>query len=209
MANKSQEIIVETWISEKAFCIRNIAMIIIYRADLNKIWRIVPLKNKYYEEEINAFEKKDSEAKGETSIHKIGYNYQPVFDWVVKDTSAAERINNIDCRRVTVQGEADFAQKSIEIWFAKNMKFTINDVYKKMLSYLFIKDDDMKKVFNIYKEAFNCLPMKIIETTDNAISPKIIYETEIKKIETADPPAGVYELPKEAVKVNSLEELNK
>ena len=207
MNNPSPKAITEIWIGEQAFYVKNGRMIVIYRKDLGKVWTIFPARKKYYEEQINSPVKNEEENNNDKSFHKTGYDYEPVFDYVLNETKKTEKIKEIDCRQIIALGDADYAQDNIEIWFSKNVPIDLGGLYKEAVKYTISSDFD--KVYKLYPELYNNLVLRSKETVENAIAPAIIYEREVSKVEKSAPPENIYEIPSGCVKVNSIEELYK
>lgn len=199
--------ITNVWISENAFSIRSLSNVIIYRRDLGKVWHLLPFKNRYYEQDIAEFEKSADPVKEKISVHKLGQNYTPEYNWILKPGNSDETVNGYECKKFVALGDADFADDKIEIWGPHNSPLKLDDLAKKALMYY--AENNYQGIVKLFPELNNYLIVKLVERINNSIAPEIINETLITKIEETPPNQTLYELPKGCTKVNSIDDLYK
>jgi hypothetical protein len=193
------------WYGEKSFTINAGRTIIIYRKDLGKIWTVMARENKYFEETISEPAKQETDQVENVSIHRLGQDYEPVFDWIIKPAYSLENIGGFDCKKISANGDADYAEINIDIWIAQNTDLVMNDLLK--TAFEFMSDDNWRTLYKTHPELKDFFIIKSASTLIGAIAPERITEKEMKIEKNATPPAGIFELPKGCVKVNSINEL--
>lgn len=196
------------WVSGNNFSIRSLSSVIIYRGDLGKIWRIVPFRNKYYEEDISKPEIQSEQKKQISNIHKIGQEfYDPQFDWQLDPHTSTDTARGYKCVKFTANGDADYADDTIELWGTKESPVKMDETLKTAFEYY--SEDNHKTVRKLFPILNDYLIVKMVEKINHSISPITLIETVISKQEDTASPANMYELPKGCIKVNSIDDLYK
>lgn len=205
MSRTYPKTVTNLWFGENSFTINAGRTIIIYRKDLGKIWTILTKNNRYYESLISESEKPETNEEETVSIHKLGQNYEPVFDWIIKPGNSTENVGGFECNKITANGDADYAEINIDIWTAKNTGVVMNDLLKTAFKYM--ADDNWRALYKLHPELKDLFIVKSIDTLVSAIAPDRITEKEMKIETNVTPPGNIFELPKGCVKVNSINEL--
>ena len=193
----------ETWIGEDKYYHKSGNFITITRYDLNKKWIIFPRQKRYLEEPI---EKKISNEKEEPSrIQELGFNYQPEFDWIVRQTEDERIIDGKTCRCTIFEGDADYAEETREYWLTEDLPIDLERYHQVLI------DPIEDKYWAAYYQAFPiekyALPLETKIITENAIAPTMTWNFEMIRVETAEPPDNIYEIPEGYARVNTREEL--
>jgi len=199
----------EIWIGENAAAIKGRNTTTIFRFDLDKVWIINIRGKRYYEQSIEDYIKKESETneKKET-IHELGWEYYPDYKWTIKELNDKKIINNLNCRHFIALGEADFSDIKIDLWMSDEINIQHKEVLKNIIFKPVTRSNWNWNEATLKLKAL-CSDYIVSSTVVNEppIASTMTYIKTIDKIETIIVPAEIYELPKEVLKVNSLEEL--
>jgi hypothetical protein len=195
----------ESWITDNKVYVKTSRFISITRYDLKKKWIILPEQKRYFEEPIDwpVQPDKNKDTQSKQSIHEVGWDYIPQFDWIIEKTDQKEDINGRECQKIIADGDADYEEKTIEIWVSKDAPINIERFNNMTL----LANEEWKNIFQTSPELKKLFIVKTKHTIVNDIAPTMYYEETITKAETAAPPQNIYELPEGLEKVNSLREL--
>jgi len=195
----------ETWITDNKVYGKTSRFITITRYDLKKKWIILPEQNRYFEEPIEwpIQPDKNKDTPSKQNIHEVGWDYIPQFDWIIEKTDQKQDINGWTCQKIIADGDADYEEKTIEIWASKDAPINI-ERFNNMTQ---LDNEEWKNIFETLPELKKLFIVKTKHTNVNDIAPTMYYENTIIKAETADPPQNIYELAEGLEKVNSLKEL--
>jgi hypothetical protein len=203
MGNTTPPAANEVWISDQAVWISSGRVTALLRFDLDKRFYLNPAQKRYYEEPL---EGKDAAASSTPErIQEAGWNYVPDYDWVLHDTGDEKAIEGRACRRLTLEGDADYAEEVREYWVSRDVPIDLDRYYR-----LLTKRELRGGLLAIYEKTPLLRQGFILEsrtTTENPIAPTMIWMNKVMKLERADPPAGIYEVPPGFKKVNTLREL--
>jgi hypothetical protein len=195
----------ESWITDNKVYVKTSRFITITRYDLKKKWIILPEQKRYFEEPIDwpIPSDKNNEIQSKQTIHEVGWDYIPQFDWIIEKTDQKEDINGWECQKIIAYGDADYEEKTIEIWASKDRPINI----ERLNNIALLANEEWKNIFQTSPELKKLFMVKTKHTNVNDIAPTMYYEETIIKAEIADPPQNIYELPEGLEKVNSLREL--
>jgi hypothetical protein len=190
----------EYWITDNNVYLKSGSFVTITRYDLKKRWIIFPDQKKYVEESISITKK---ETKSNQSIHETGWDYNPAYDWIIKKSDRKQDINGWECQEIIADGDADYAEKNIEIWVSKDIPINIqhfNDLVQRT-------NEEWAGIFQTFPELKKLFIVKTRQTIVNAIAPAKHLENKVIKAEIAEPPQNIYDLSEGLEKLNSLKEL--
>ncbi len=193
----------EMWIGENKRCYKSRFSTLIHRYDLKKRY-IINLRNKKYMEEPLEESSKPAE-KEKTRIQTLGFNYQPVFDWIVIKTEKEKIVDGLTCRLYILEGDADYAEEKRERWVAQDVPIDLDRYYKLVVEPDL--DEEWLKIYEKNPELKNSITLESRIITENAIAPTMTWNFKITKIESLEPPEGLYEIPEGFQKVETREEL--
>jgi len=199
----------EIWIGENAAAIKGRSTTTIFRFNSDKVWIINTKGKKYYEQSIEEYLKKEVETneKKET-IHELGWEYNPSFEWKVKELNDKKIINNLNCRHYIAIGEADFSDIKIDLWMSDEVDIQHKTVLKDIIFKPVTRSEwGWNEAAIKLKELCSDFIISSTVINEPPIASKMTYIKTIDKIETIIVPAEIYELPKEVLKVNFLEDL--
>ena len=203
MGNTMPPMTQDLWVSDQAVWMSSGRTTALIRFDLGKRFYLNPAQKRYYEEPL-AGSTAPAQAAPER-IQEVGFNYVPDYDWTLRDTGEEKVIDGRTCRRLILDGDADYAEEVREYWIARDVPIDLGRYYR-----LLTKRDLKGQLLTIYettpllREGFI---LESLTTTENPIAPTIVWMNKVTKLEKADPPAGTYEVPPDFQKVNSLREL--
>jgi hypothetical protein len=205
MGHKYPKMISEFWITDNNVYLKTRRFITITRYDLKKKWMILPEQKRYFEESISlpVPSDKDKETQLNQTIHEVGWDYVPQYDWIIEKTDQKQDISGWECQKVIADGDADYMEKTIEIWISKDAPINI-ERFNNMTQ---LANDEWNSIYQTSPELKKFFIVKTKHTIVNAIAPTMLRENKVIKAETADPPQNIYELPEGLEKVNSLREL--
>jgi hypothetical protein len=199
----------EFWVGDNAACIKSRMGTTVFRFDLDKVWIINTRGKKYFEQSIEDYIKSDSENhKHEVSIHDLGWDYDPEFEWTVEKLDDEKFITGWKCRHFLIKGEADFTEIQIDLWVSGEIDIPHKSVFKDIIFKPVTRSewDWDEAALRLGK----LCPDLIVSSTvvnEPPIARTITYIKTIDKIEQVAPPEGIYEIPEGTLKVSSLEEL--
>ena len=193
----------EMWIGENMRCYKGRSFTLIHRYDLKKRFIINHRNKKYMEEPIK--ESSEPAEKEKARIQTLGFDYQPVFDWVVSKTDKEKIIDGIPCRLYIFEGDADYAEEKRELWIAQDVSIDLDRYYRLIVEPDL--DEEWSKVYEKNPELKHSIALESQIFTENAIAPTMTWNIKVTKIESAGPPEGLYELPEGFQKVETREEL--
>ena len=188
----------ETWIAENKACMLIGQFKTIIRQDLGKKWDVYPDLKAYLESPIE-----DQAKDKEESIHDIGWDYTPEYDWTVEETNETQVIDGRECIKIIARGDADYAEQIIDMCISKKPPLDTQRYYR-LISTI---DGKWKDILAAYPKLKDALVVQSGYTRINPIAPTMTGETRLIKVETAEPPPNLYEIPEGMEKVESMEEL--
>jgi len=182
----------EYWFSGKNVYRKRGNAITITRKDLELSWNIDLSTNTYWEEKI-VKEKKLKKEKEDTRA--LGFQYEPSFDWTIREPGEKKEIDGSMCFAITVEGDDDFAESITRIWLSPDSPLEdlrpINDILTNSM-YNQGESEIVQKILKKYPKAqwVSCE-----HTIDNPIAPIIRSVITLKKVEIAAAPANIFDLP--------------
>ena len=203
MGNTMPPMTQDLWVSDQAVWMSSGRTTALLRFDLGKRFYLNPAQKRYYEEPLAG----PAPAAGTTSerIQEVGWNYVPEYDWTLLATGDEKVIDGRTCRRFILDGDADYAEEVREYWVSRDVPIDVGRYYR-----LITKRELRGQLLAIYEATPLLREGLIIEsqtTTENPIAPTIVWANKVTKLERADPPAGIYEVPSDFEKVSSLRDL--
>jgi hypothetical protein len=178
----------DVWRSKSAEYYAARDQITITRQDLKKRW-VINAKAKTYLE-ISLDHPPSPEAR--EKLHNEGYEYEPELDWVLKETREEKEICGFGCKKFVLEGDADYSKKTIEIWITDavgihqdSYDHPERDFQGREAGPLLEKYEPLKNRFVLWE--------KVID--ERPIGQTYIWESRVLKIEEAQAPAGIYDLP--------------
>jgi|GEM_PF-2476193 len=172
----------------------------ISRHDLGVVYTLLIKKNIYYVDSIKA-DKKDNTATKDIDFRYIGVDrYNPVYDWVTNLESKNDTTGLFKSDHYIADGDADFDQVSLEFWLTKpddrNMAELFSEIAVNSMSY----QSTRKPMADLLSKKKQEVPVRIIELINNPIAPPIKNVIVIEKLEPAEAPEGIFDLPAGAKK---------
>jgi len=164
----------------------------ITRRDLGVVWSIDTKAGTYAERALAKAGASPATAP-EEKLHNDGYEYEPVFDWTFKDMGLEEDVAGIRCRKFVLDGDADLSEKVIELWAAADLGPAVpgDDRTQALLT----GRTEAGALVERWKELKGLFILREKVTEDPPIGGTYVRETVLTKLESAEPPAGIYDLP--------------
>ena len=203
MGNTMPPMTQEVWISDQAVWMSSGRTTALLRFDIGKLFYLNPGQKRYFEQALAGSEAAASAAP--ERIQEVGWNYVPDYDWTLRDAGEEKIIDGRTCRRVVLDGDADYAEEVREYWISRDVPIDVGRYFR-----LLMKRELRGRLLAIYEATPLLREGFILEsrtTTENPIAPTMIWMNKVSKLEKAAPPAGTYEVPSGFQKVNSLREL--
>lgn len=196
----------EIWMNETSVYVKGTRIVAIERYDLRKRWRFSLEKKRYMEDSLTTAVEQKS-VKDTVAIQRAGWNYEPEYEWIVKETQQEEVIGDQRCKLIVAEGDADYASESIELWVTENAPVNIARFNERVTSRTV--DFDWQGLLKLSPALKKCFIVKSVDKRNPAIAQESTSETKVTKLESTAPPPKIYEVPDGFQKVNSIEELIK
>jgi len=200
MGNTMPPMTQEIWVGDQAVWMSSGRTTVLLRFDLGKRFYLNPSQKRYYEEPLA-----ETAAAGQTASERIqeaGWSYVPEYDWTLRDTGEEKVIDGRTCRRLVLDGDADYAEEIREYWISRDVPVDMDRYYR-----LLTKRELRGQLLALYETTPLLRQGFIVEsrtTTENPIAPTMVWTGQVTKLEKADPPAGIYEVPADFQKADSL-----
>ena len=188
----------EYWVSGEKIYRKAETYLFITRKDLGVEWS-VNLKDNTYSERKTEVEGPSAPEKED--IHTLGWEYNPRYDWEIRETGETKDINGQSCEHVVARGDADFSEITLHLWLAKDVPGAM-DFVQYMAEQLKM-DRNRRGIGEILVKFRDRLPLEREEVIENPIAPTIRNIVKIIKIEASEPPPNIYELPQGAKKMEA------
>ncbi len=182
----------EVWLTEgKSYRkVRN--SVFITHEDLGIRWYIDLGKKTYSEMKLEGDRAIEEQ---EEDIHTAGLFYNPKYDWEVIDTGEEKEFNGFRSRCFLANGDADFAEIASTYWIC-----VVEDVPggREFRDYMLeqVKNDPQRpKLHDLMLKYEAGFPVYREDTIENAIAPTMFYIIKLLKLEVAEAPPGIYDIP--------------
>lgn len=205
MGNISKPRQSEKWISAQRVYSRTggpVATLTCY--DLGKVYTIHTGTRRYLEEPLPAGPKPAAAAEG-TRIQEAGFNYEPVFQWEFRDTGEEKVIEGRPCRHFILTGDADYAEEIRHLWITSALPVDLPRYWNHHLR--METTPELAGLYRQHPEIRQGLAQETKILTENAVAPAIEWNIRLILVETADPPAGLYEVPAGYKQVPGIDQL--
>jgi hypothetical protein len=194
----------EVWLGGDRTYVRDGAVVTITRHDLKKRWIILPGRKKYLEEPLGA-SPEDRKAAKPARIQEYGFDYEPSYEWTVREIPETATINGLLCRKVVARGDAEYAEEVREMWVAEGAPIDVKAYYERVLKPNL--GDPWAKIWQSHEILRKGIIMKSRTTNEPAIAPPSVTEITVVNVEKAAPPEKIYEIPDGLRKVMTRAEL--
>jgi hypothetical protein len=196
----SRETKTEYWFTKGKTFISNGRINTIVRDDLGVVYTLIVKSNVYYVDTIKPGKTKEPAPK-DLDFRYIGVDrYTADYDWNVTRNSHKDTSGIFTSAHYVADGDADFDQVLLEYWVAqpndKEMSSLFREIQLNSMSYLTTR----KPLIDLLRKNKSCIPVKIIELVDNPIAPPILNRIILEKLEPAEAPANIFDLPEGAKK---------
>ena len=188
MIRKTQQ---DCWLADgRSHCVQD-GRVRLVRKDLGVVWRLNSKDKTYIEEKIEP--PKAEPAKREVDFHTLGFDYEPSYDWQLKETGEPKQILGFPCRGFQADGDADFAEMTVKFWVCTEPALAISGAENDLVL------GEAGPANAILKEALSKHPGSFILLIDSVLEPPIGDTNHriisVLKLENAEAPAGIYEVP--------------
>lgn len=194
----------EIWIGADKVYARAGAVTTIDRYDLGKRWVLNVRTMKYLEEMLGAPVVPEAEDKGPLRVQELGWSYAPSYIWTGKMTGEDKVIDGRTCVKALLTGVAEYAEETREIWLAKDVPIDARKYFQRLIAPGL--DGTLARVYGKTSALRDRLPIRSIVTQEPPIAGRTVWENVMTKIETAAPPAGIYDVPPAFVKAANRDE---
>ena len=194
----------EVWLGADRTYVRDGAVVIITRTDLGKRWTVLPGRKKYLEEPLPV-PVKDKGPAAPVRLQEYGFDYEPRYEWTVRETADSATLGGLACRKYVVRGDAEYAEEVREMWVTESPPIDAKAYFERVVKPGL--DPAWAKIYEHHGALRRGLVMKSVTATEPAIAPTTVVEVLVTKLETSAPPAGIYDLPSGLRKVATRAEL--
>lgn len=184
----------EVWIAkDKVYYLNSGRVGNISRSDLGKMWTVLLGQNRYFEESMPEPSAPSQKTAAPARIQSVGFDYQPEYEWTLRDSGRTDVVNGRSCRVLTVEGEADYAREVREVCVAYGTPIDAKEYFRKMGS---LGVDPSFIAFYWATPALNeGLALRMRTIAEPALGPTRSVETRILSTESTSPPDGIYDIP--------------
>ncbi|MFA5849540.1 MAG: hypothetical protein WC833_06635 [Bacteroidales bacterium] len=188
--------VTEYWFSKNKLCILSNPFKRIIRRDLGLIYSINlasgTIKTDSIKKAMPVMEKP-------LDFKHLGQDYTPVFEWNKPVRLARDTVGNKLCDHFICDGDADFDRISLEYFVTKT-----DDAYMAGLlnKNIFNLEDNNRKepLSKMVKGRKSIVPLRMIETVENAIAPVIKTVINVDKLEKVKNSTGLFDIPENLIK---------
>lgn len=181
---------VDTWIAHDREYRAGNHTVRIKRYDLNRHWYIDNRTKTF----IEWFLVESAEQERQEDLHNEGFIYEPEYDWEIRDGGKAKVIGGIQCKQFILDGDADFADKVIELWVADSLP--VGEQYREALLGHFAQSET-HSIMAMFPRLRGAFIVSERTTTKLPVIARFSVESKIVYLEEAEPPPRIYELPKD------------
>ena len=184
----------EYWIGDDKTYEKNGARVTIIRKDLGVRWVINTQKATYAETHLTSPTMNNTRIE---DIHTAGFNYEPEFVWTVANSAEASTINSRACRLTVATGTDDFAEMTLKLWLCHTGRPALERKANRFVleNAGFGNQNPVTFASELLSKRPDVLLMSLEATVEPPISPTMTYSVVVRTLETAVPPAGIFDLP--------------
>lgn len=178
----------EYWVATDKMMAKSAGILFITRRDLGLIWGVDQRAATYSEEKIQPAK------PAVEDIHTAGYDFGmgPV-DWRIEPAGGARTIAGVACDHFVGRGTSDVGEITVDLWAAPASTPGGAELLKAMIGSL--RGDSRRSEIVGLLEKVGRAPLEREETIEGPIAPVMKYAVKVVKLETAESPAGTYDLP--------------
>jgi len=171
----------------------------ITRKDLGVLWGVGRRDNTYFEQKLEPPKKAPGAAPKE-DIHTLGWDFgQGPTDWIVENLEETKEVAGIVCRKAVGRGRSDYGEITVQLWLAPAATPGAADLLR-VITEALRGDERRAQVADLLDKLGGCPPLDREEIVDTPIGGIMRYTSKVTKLETAEAPAGTYDLPAGAKK---------
>lgn len=176
----------EYWLGERKSCGKRDHQVAIAREDLGLLWSVQLKAKTYTEEKIEREPGPDS-----VDVHKLGFAYDPVYDWQWRESEEKKDIAGFPCRAYILEGDADCSEVVLKFWVGSGEYSRVNSLILD-----FVGGDEIRKPAGEMLQKF---PDGFLVGCEKFEDPPLGYPRTtavfLKKLEEVEAPDKIYEVP--------------
>lgn len=165
----------------------------IRREDLGVSWRVDVKASTYTETKIAPPAPQPAAPVAE-DIHTVGFDYEPDYDWQVRETHQRSTIAGRPCRQFVATGDADYAEATVTFWVCQPVKgitYAVNDAVMASMR----SESAKRMITDTLARQGRAWVLGVEEKQEPAISPVMIVTLVVKALDAGTAPAGTFALP--------------
>ncbi len=189
----------DCWMAPQKTASRVGDRLIIRRNDLGVTWD-VDTKAKTYTETKIAPPSPQLAARVVEDIHTLGFDYEPDYDWQVREGRQRSIIAGRPCRQVVATGNADYAEATVTFWVCRPIKDVSYDVNDAVMAQMFI-ESARKLITDTVARQDSAWVLGVEEKWEPALSSSRISKHVVKALDSRTAAADTFELPPNVHKV--------
>lgn len=183
----------EYWVTDKKSYRKINHRVQITREDLGLTWTIDAKKKTYREKKIETGGK--PLPKESVDIHTLEFDYEPVYDWTVKETGETKIINGFACRCFLAVGDSDFSEIRSKYWMCMETKVPGASQFHRLSLKRQERDESGGGLLEVLKKHKNSFPVFMEDVHEKPIAPTMRFETTLVTLEETTAPPGIYDIP--------------
>lgn len=190
----------DLWVSGDKVSLMDRRQNVILRADLNKRWEIDPSAKTYEEHSLETTKKAESSIK---SISDAGWEYIPVYDWIIRDIGEEKDIGGWKCHHYIFDGDADFSSWMYDLWVTHDAEADLCRNLGTYVARALFTEPELLKLYFGHPQLSLCVIIQMKSAKNLPGSPAMGSETKVTKIEKKPAPPGIFEPPQGFRKTHS------
>jgi hypothetical protein len=180
------------WLRDKQRALAVGDRVTVFREDLGVVWRI-DTKAGTYTETPRAKPDVTPAAPPAEDMHTVGYQWEPEFDWSVKETGRQSTIAGRPCREFAATGQADYAEATATFWGCTPLGAGMPSPTDAVVN-LLRDESTMKMIRDTAAKHGGFWVLQAEETTEPAIAPTMVLRVKVETLEGQPAPPGTFEL---------------
>ena len=180
------------WVRDKQRALAVEGRVTVFRDDLGLVWRIDTKAGTYTETPQPKPDPKPT-APPAVDMHTAGYQWEPEFDWSVKETGRESTIAGRPCREFAATGQADYSDATATFWGCTPLAADMPSPTT-LVTNLLRSESTMKMIREAAAKHGGLWVLQAEETMEPAIAPSMVLRVKVETLEGKPAPEGTFEL---------------
>jgi hypothetical protein len=189
--------VTEYWFSKDKYCTISKQRKSIVRGDLG-VKYLIDLRSGTVRRDSIKPPKTMTHVEEPMDFKHLGLDYIPVYEWNKPIQLSTETVGKYVCEHFLCEGDADFDQISLEYLLAKSDDQFMADMMNSTIMNLGGSnniDNKREPITGMLNGNNKLIPLRIIETVENPITPHITTTINVEKLELLKTSEGLFDFP--------------